>query len=159
MLDMIALAFQTDSTRIATFMYTNEGSNRSYPKIGVRSGHHEIVAPRPESGETGRDQQDQPPPRNPVRSSVGPAGFDSGGRRNAPGPCDDRLRQRHQRRRSPQPQRSADPLGRPRLGTLKPGRHVRYPTDTPLANLYLAMLDHAGVRVPSFADAPADWKD
>ncbi len=42
MMDMIVLAFQTDSTRIVTFMYQNEGSNRSYPEIGVRAGHHEL---------------------------------------------------------------------------------------------------------------------
>ena len=40
--DMMVLAFQTDQTRVATFMFANEGSNRSYPTIGVPDGHHEI---------------------------------------------------------------------------------------------------------------------
>ncbi|MEQ1854765.1 MAG: DUF1552 domain-containing protein, partial [Chthoniobacteraceae bacterium] len=35
MLDIIALAFQTDSTRVATCMLANEGSNRSYRNLGV----------------------------------------------------------------------------------------------------------------------------
>ena len=40
--DLIVLAFQTDTTRVATFVLANEGSNRSYPFIGVRDGHHSI---------------------------------------------------------------------------------------------------------------------
>ncbi len=40
--DMIALAFQTDSTRVATFMMARAGSNRSYLPIGVREGHHSL---------------------------------------------------------------------------------------------------------------------
>ena len=40
--DLIVLAFQTDTTRIATFVLANEGSNRAYPFIGVRDGHHSI---------------------------------------------------------------------------------------------------------------------
>jgi hypothetical protein len=42
MYDLMALAFQTDSTRIVTYMTANEGSNRSYPMVGVNDGHHEI---------------------------------------------------------------------------------------------------------------------
>jgi hypothetical protein len=40
--DLLILAFQTDNTRIATFMLANEGSNRSYNEIGVREGHHSL---------------------------------------------------------------------------------------------------------------------
>ena len=40
--DLLILAFQTDNTRIATFMMANEGSNRSYNEIGVREGHHSL---------------------------------------------------------------------------------------------------------------------
>jgi len=42
MFDLITLAFQTDSTRIVTFMYTNAGSNRSYRNIDVSDGHHSL---------------------------------------------------------------------------------------------------------------------
>ncbi len=41
-MDMVVLAFQTDSTRIVTFMVANEGSNHSYPEIGVHGAHHEL---------------------------------------------------------------------------------------------------------------------
>jgi len=40
MYDMMVLAFQTDSTRIATFLLANEGSNRPFPEIGIAEGHH-----------------------------------------------------------------------------------------------------------------------
>ena len=40
--DMMVLAFQADLTRIATFMFANEGSNRRYPFIGVPEGHHDL---------------------------------------------------------------------------------------------------------------------
>ena len=42
MCDLLVLAIQTDSTRIATFVFANEASNRSYPDLGVNEGHHEI---------------------------------------------------------------------------------------------------------------------
>jgi hypothetical protein len=43
MFDMMALAFQTDSTRIATFLLANEGSNRPFPEIGIAEGHHSLT--------------------------------------------------------------------------------------------------------------------
>lgn len=43
MFDMLLLAFQTDSTRIATFLLANEGSNRSFPEIGIAEGHHYLT--------------------------------------------------------------------------------------------------------------------
>ena len=40
--DLMTLAFQTDSTRVATFMVAHDGSNRSYPFVGVSDGHHDL---------------------------------------------------------------------------------------------------------------------
>ena len=42
MSDMMALAFQTDSTRISSYLLAHDGDNRSYPHLGVRQGHHSI---------------------------------------------------------------------------------------------------------------------
>jgi uncharacterized protein DUF1552 len=42
MYDLLAAAFQTDTTRIATFMVSNSGSNRTFPSIGVTEGHHTL---------------------------------------------------------------------------------------------------------------------
>lgn len=41
--DMIVLAFQTDSTRIATFLLAHDGSNRSFDSIGINEGHHDLT--------------------------------------------------------------------------------------------------------------------
>ena len=40
MFDMLILAFQTDSTRVGTFLLANEGSNRSFPELEIPEGHH-----------------------------------------------------------------------------------------------------------------------
>jgi len=42
MCDILAAAFQTDSTRVATFMMANSGSNKTFPSIGVTEGHHTL---------------------------------------------------------------------------------------------------------------------
>ncbi len=40
MFDLMVVAFQTDATRVATFMLDNAGGNRSYTEIGVKESHH-----------------------------------------------------------------------------------------------------------------------
>jgi len=42
MADLMVLAFQTDTTRVCTFVLANEGSNKPYPFINVRDGHHDL---------------------------------------------------------------------------------------------------------------------
>ena len=43
MFDMLLLAFQTDSTRIATMLLAGEGSNRTFTEIGLTEGHHGLT--------------------------------------------------------------------------------------------------------------------
>jgi hypothetical protein len=38
-------------------------------------------------------------------------------------------------------------------GTLKPGRHIRYAPETPMANMFVSMLDRMGVEPESFGDS------
>jgi hypothetical protein len=38
-------------------------------------------------------------------------------------------------------------------GALKGGRHVKYPKDTHMSNLLLAMLDKLGARLDTFGDS------
>ncbi len=42
LLDLLALSYQTDMTRISTFMMSKEQTGRSYPEIGVPDGHHPV---------------------------------------------------------------------------------------------------------------------
>ena len=41
--DMLVLAFQTDSTRLATVLLAHDGSNRSFDQIGISEGHHDLT--------------------------------------------------------------------------------------------------------------------
>jgi BMFP domain-containing protein YqiC len=42
MYDLLVVAFQTDSTRVATFLLAHDGSNRSFREIGIPEGHHDL---------------------------------------------------------------------------------------------------------------------
>ena len=42
MFDLLLLAFQTDSTRIASFCLAHDGDNRSFSHIGIPEGHHDL---------------------------------------------------------------------------------------------------------------------
>ncbi len=43
MADLMVIAFQTDMTRVITFMMAREGSNRSYREINIPDGHHSVT--------------------------------------------------------------------------------------------------------------------
>src|SRR6266581_4602463 len=43
MCDMMILAFQTDSTRVATMLLAGEGSNRTFSELGFSEGHHNLT--------------------------------------------------------------------------------------------------------------------
>ena len=43
MFDLLVLAFQTDSTRVASLMLAHDGSNRSFDHIGISEGHHDLT--------------------------------------------------------------------------------------------------------------------
>jgi hypothetical protein len=55
MFDLLALAFQTDSTRVATLLMAHDGSNRSFPALDISEGHHNLT-----------HEMDQPDPREKV---------------------------------------------------------------------------------------------
>ncbi len=40
MFQMLALAFETDSTRVASLLLAHDGSNRPFPEIEIAEGHH-----------------------------------------------------------------------------------------------------------------------
>ena len=42
MFDLLAIAYQANITRVATFMMAREVSNRTYPQVGVPDGHHDL---------------------------------------------------------------------------------------------------------------------
>lgn len=42
MFQMLALAFETDSTRVSTLLLAHDGSNRTFPEIAIAEGHHSL---------------------------------------------------------------------------------------------------------------------
>jgi hypothetical protein len=153
MCDLMALAFEADLTRVCTFMIANEGSNRSYNFIDVPDGHHDLT-------HHGGDQEKQRKiakinrfhleqfaylleRMKSIREGEGTlldhsmvvygSGIGDGNRHNH----DD----------------LPILLAGRGCGTLAPGRHVRYPNETPLNNLWLALLDRMGVEVDSLGDS------
>ena len=63
----MVLAFQTDTTRVCTFVFANEGSNRPYPFIEVREGHHDLSHHENNPTKQAKLAAHQPIPRHPTR--------------------------------------------------------------------------------------------
>jgi hypothetical protein len=151
--DLMVLAFQTDSTRVCTFVFANEGSNRPYPFIGVSEGHHDlshhennptkqakirqintfhttqfayILTKLKEAREGGGSLLDN------CMIAYG-SGNSDGNRHNH-----DDL-----------PIILAGKAG----GAIRTGRHIRYNRDTPLNNLWLSMLDRMDASVERIGDS------
>jgi hypothetical protein len=153
MFDLQALAFQADITRIATTMIAREGSTRTYPEIGVADPHHPLTHHRnnPEWIEKVTQINEfhmglfakfiqklaSTPEGDGTLLDHSMIVYGSG--------IADGNRHTH--------------LDLPVLlvgnggGALAPGRHIRYPKDTPMTNLYMTLLDRMGVRPESVGDS------
>lgn len=151
--DLQVLALQSDITRFSTFVFANEGSNRSYKFIGVPEGHHDL------SHHGGDKEKHEKISRinqfhvehlaylitklKSVKEGNGTlldnmmllygSGIGDGNRHNH-----DQL-----------PILLFGKGG----GKLNPGRHIKYKNDTPIANLYLAMLQRLGIEQKRFGDS------
>jgi hypothetical protein len=151
--DMMVLAFQTDITRVGTFMFANEGSNRSYKMIGVNDGHHELSHHQRNAEKLEairkinqfhvdnlaymlrkmRDVREGDRTLLDNTMVVYGGGIGDGDRHNH-----DDL-----------------PIlvaGGAATG-IKSGRHIKYKNNTPMTNLFLTMADKAGVPVESIGDS------
>ncbi len=153
MLDMVALAIRSDSTRVLTFGFANEGNNWGYPEIGAPEGHHDL-------SHHGKSEEKQAKIQKinlfhmqhfaylldhfaDVEEAGGKlldncmilygSGISDGDRHNH-----DDL-----------PIIMAGKAG----GKIKKASHWRFPKDTPLCDLYLWMLNQSGVKADSFGDS------
>jgi hypothetical protein len=153
MYDLLALAYQADLTRVGTYMISREVSGRSYPEIGVPDGHHACS-----------HHQNDPVKLEKLAKINGyhvkQFAYFLDKLRNTPdgdgsvldhsifvygsGISDGNIHFH---------------LDLPMLmvgggaGQFKGGRHVRYKNDTPIANLYLSVLDKLGVPTDNFGDS------
>jgi hypothetical protein len=151
--DLMALAFQADLTRISSFMLANEGSNLSYPFIGVNEGHHDL-------SHHGGDAEKQAKIAKINRFHMEQFAYFLTKLRDTPegeGNLLDHAMILYGSAIGDGNAHNHDEL--PMLlagggrGTLATGRHVRYPRGTPASNLFLSMLDRMGASADSFGDS------
>ncbi len=153
MFDLMALAFQSDQTRVATFMLANDGSNRSYTNIGVRDGHHNL-------SHHGRDKAKQEKISKINQFHMQQFGYflkrlksvkegDATLLDNCMVMYGSGIGDGNRHNHDDLPIVLAGRGG----GTLQTGKHVKYPRNTPLANLYVSLLERMGVEVDSFGDS------
>lgn len=146
MLDLMVAAWQTDMTRVSTFMLGRDGSNRPFPEIGVPDGHHSI------SHHQGRDDNVEKLIKIDVYQTQMFAYLlkrlqetqDGEGTLldNSLVVFGSSLGESNLHTHNNLPIVMAGTAG----GRIDGGRHLVYPTDTPLNNLYLNMFDLAGVE-------------
>lgn len=153
MYDMMHLAFQMDITRISTFMLGVGGSNRSFPEIGVREGHHSLSHHRNNASMVDKIRKIDRFYVEHFAKFVEKMAATREGNGSLLDNCmllfgsgiSDGNRHNHH----DLPMVMAGRGG----GTIDPGRLIQYNRDTPMCNLYMSMLDRMGCDVAEFGDA------
>lgn len=151
--DMMILAFQADLTRVCTFMFANEGSNRSYRQIKIDEGHHEL-------SHHGRQKEKLEKIRAINRFHTEQLAYilekmqsikegDSTLLDNSLIVYGSGISDGDRHNHDDLPILLAGKAG----GSLKMGHHTVYPQNTPMNNLLLALLDRTGVRVDTLGDS------
>ena len=153
MFDLQVLAYQTDMTRVITFMMGREVSSRSFPEIGVPDAHHPLSHHQGDQEKIAKLIKVDAYHTEMLAYYLGrlqdtPDGdgtlLDSSAILYAGGISDGNNHSHH---------------GLPVLlaggggGALSGGRHVRVEPDTPIANLYVTLLEMIGVPVQRFGDS------
>lgn len=151
MFDLMLAAFQTDSTRIITFLMAIEQSNRNYREIGITDSHHGLT-------HHGGDLEKIEKCVMINRYETEQFAYFLGKLKATPdgdGTLFDHslitygsgLSLGHNHDNVP------TLLTGGNHGRYKLGRQVKYKAETPLANLHVMMLDSMGVSVDKFADS------
>lgn len=154
--DLMILAFQTDLTRVATFPFANEGSNRPYKFIDVPEGHHDLSHHGSDAKKLEKIKKINTfhieqlayivGKMKSIKEGNGSTMLDNVmivyGSGNGDG-------NRHNHDELP-----LLLLGKGG-GTIETGKHVVIPkkTDTPLMNLFLAIFERMGAPAKSFGDS------
>jgi hypothetical protein len=159
MLDLIVLAFWTDTTRNLTFMFANDVSPRNFSFLdGVTDNHHSSShhTKKPEKIASyqiiTRWHVDQF-----VYLLRRLRGISEGERTlldNATILCGSSLSDGN----AHSPNNLPILLGGKGGGRIRSGRHLAFPRDTPLCNLYVSMLACQGIQVPRFGDSTEPLK-
>ena len=153
MYDLLALAYQSNVTRVASFMVAREVSNRTYPQIGVPDGHHATShhQNKPEKIEKLVKIQH-------YHLSLFAKFLEKlQATQDGDGTLLDHSILLYGSNMSNSNAHNHFPL--PNLvvgggaGNLEGHRHLKFPDHTPMSNLLLAMLDKAGVHQDALGDS------
>jgi hypothetical protein len=150
---MLAIAFQADLTRVATFLMTREGTSRSYREIGISDGHH------PCTHHQGKPDLMEKVTRINEYHTAQLAGFlttlksmkegDSNVLDNSMIVYGAGLSDGNRHLHEDLPTLLIGRGG----GYFKPGRRIIYRKETPMCNLHLTLMDRMGVHLDNFGDA------
>ena len=153
MFDMLALAYQTDLTRVTTFMLGREVSSRPYPEIGIPDSHHPLSHHENDPqklddlGRLNRYHMEQ------FAHLVQKLGETPDG----DGTLLDQSLLVYGAGISDSNTHFHDNLPIALVGGkaagLQGGRHIRYPHRTPVTNLWMTLLDRMGVPAEQLGDS------
>ncbi len=159
MFDLQVLAFQTDLTRVTTFIISREVSSRTYPELGIPDPHHPMS--HHQDDETKMEKLRK---INAYHVSLFSHFLDRLHATNdGDGTLLDNVMITYGSGISDSNQHLHDNL--PMLvagggaGRIKGGRHLRYPTETPMTNLFLTLLDKMGVSVDRLGDSTGQLRE
>jgi hypothetical protein len=153
MFDLMALAYQTDLTRVSTFMVGREQSTRTYPEIGVPEPHH------PVSHHQQRPEYLEKLAKINVLHMQMFAAFLEKLKATPDGDgtlLDNSMILYGSGLSNPDDHNHHDLpilLAGGGAGHVKGGRHLKCPLDTPLANLHLTVLDKMGIPLDRLGDS------
>lgn len=151
MFDLQVLAYQSDLTRVITFMVGREFSSRTYPEIGSPGGHH------PLSHEHSAESQRQLLNINIHHATQ--VGYYLDRLQSTPDGDGSLLDHTLLYYGAGMCEGDHQPWNLPMVligggaGQFKGGRHLRYPSEPPLANLHLTVLEKFGMRMDTFHDS------
>ena len=156
--EMIALAFQTNQTRIATMRMVKEASMRVFSNVGVAEAfhplsHHQEIPDKWEKLVRVQSYQTERMAKFAERLKGMPDGE---------GNILDNSIILFGSNMSNSDIHNNDPLPSVlvgRGGGVKGGQHLAYPQDTPHAGLLHTMLERAGVHLDKFADSPGPFAE
>jgi Protein of unknown function (DUF1552) len=148
MMDLLVIAWQTDMTRVVSFMLAREGSNRSYRSIGISDGHHSCTHHMNDPAKIEKTAKIN-------KYHVDTFAYLLKKLRETPdgdGTLLDHTLMLYGSSISDGNAHTHHNLPLVLVGgasgQLKGGRHILYPKETPMNNLLLSMLDKAGVPSP-----------
>lgn len=153
MYDLLVLAFQTDTTRISTYMLGNAGSNRTYPMIGVNSGWHGISHHRDDAAKVAQLKKIDKWHVEQFTSFLSKLKGISEGEGTLLDNClimyGSGLSDGNRHWHHDLPVVLAGKGGH----TVKTGQHFKFEKERPLNDLFLSLLDRVGARVESIGDS------